>query len=194
LRPPRVLALVWPNLDGISERFDRPRIVRAIASANLALGAALGIYTGILLSTFAARPFWNSSLLGPLFLVSGLSAAAAFAHLVARHADERERLARSDNAFLAVELLLLCLYLIGLLSGPQSSADAARLVIGGPFTAAFWVFVVGLGILLPLIIQSLAVSHRIRHTPLAPLFVLGGGLALRFVIVMVGQYSSWPKA
>ena len=37
----------------------------------------LGIYTGILLSAFNARPLWNNSILGPLFLISGLSTGAA---------------------------------------------------------------------------------------------------------------------
>ena len=45
---------------------------------------ALGIYTGILLSAFGARPFWNSGVLGPLFLVSGMSTAAALVALIAR--------------------------------------------------------------------------------------------------------------
>jgi formate-dependent nitrite reductase membrane component NrfD len=45
----------------------------------------------------------------------------------------------------------------------------------------------------PLVIQVLAVSHRIAHTPLGPVFVLAGGLALRFVVVLAGQYSHWPK-
>jgi chromosome segregation ATPase len=72
-------------------------------------------------------------------------------------------------------------------------ADAARLVLGGPFTAVFWVLVVGMGIILPLVIQSLAAAHRIRHTVVAPIFVLAGGLALRFVIVLAGQYSHWPR-
>ena len=41
--------------------------------ANIVLGIALGIYTGILLGALGtARPLWNSALLGPLFLVSGL--------------------------------------------------------------------------------------------------------------------------
>jgi protein NrfD len=193
LHPPRPLVGIWPVFDRLSDRLANPRIVRIIASANVALGTALGIYTGILLSTFAARPFWNSALLGPLFLVSGLSSAAAFTHLVAIRPEERVLLAKTDNVFLVIELFLIGLYLIGLLSGPAASASAARLVLGGPFTSAFWVFVVGFGIVVPLIIQLLAVSHRIRHTPLAPIFVLAGGLALRFVFVLVGQYSSWSK-
>ena len=43
--------------------------------------SALGIYTGILLNTMVARPLWNSAILGPLFLVSGLSAGAALMHI-----------------------------------------------------------------------------------------------------------------
>lgn len=52
------------------------RKLRWLAWANIALGVALGIYTGILLSTMVARPLWNVPILGPLFLVSGLSAGA----------------------------------------------------------------------------------------------------------------------
>ncbi len=36
-----------------------------IAMAAVPFGIALGIYTGILLSAFSARPFWNSGVLGP---------------------------------------------------------------------------------------------------------------------------------
>lgn len=49
----------------------RPAWIRALGWANLVLGIALGIYTGILLNTMVARPLWNSAILGPLFLVSG---------------------------------------------------------------------------------------------------------------------------
>jgi formate-dependent nitrite reductase membrane component NrfD len=52
----------------------------------MVLGVALGIYTGILLNTMVARPLWNSAILGPLFLVSGLSAGAAVMHIAARAA------------------------------------------------------------------------------------------------------------
>jgi len=51
---------------------------------------------------------------------------------------------------------------------------------------------VGLGILLPLSIQLLMTTHRIGHTLVAPMLVMAGGLALRFVIVAAGQASAWP--
>jgi formate-dependent nitrite reductase membrane component NrfD len=44
---------------------------------------------------------------------------------------------------------------------------------------------------IPLFVQSLAVSHRIRHTPVAPIMVIAGGFILRLVIVFAGQASQW---
>ena len=193
LRPPAALRAIWPRLDAWAAALAEPRRARAVGAANIVLGVSLGIYTGILLSSLGARPFWNSAILGPLFLVSGLSSAAAFTHLVARQIEERELLARSDNVLLAIELLVIGLLLVGLLSSSQPQVAAARLVLGGPFTGVFWVLAVGVGIVIPLVIQGLAVSHRIRHTPLGPILVMAGGLALRFVVVAVGQFSHWPK-
>ena len=193
LRPPELLRGIWPGFDRLTARLGEPRAVRVIAATNIVLGVGLGIYTGILLSALGARPFWSSAILGPLFLVSGLSSAAAFTHLIARHPEERELLARSDNVFLVIELFVIALFLIGLLSASQAHVDAGRLVLGGPFTGVFWVLVVGVGIVVPLIIQALAVSHRIAHTPIGPLLVMAGGLALRFVVVAAGQVSHWTR-
>ena len=67
----------------------RPAWLTAIAWANIVLGVGLGIYTGILLNTMVARPLWNSAILGPLFLVSGLSAGAAMLHLASALRGER---------------------------------------------------------------------------------------------------------
>jgi protein NrfD len=169
----------------------RPKLITAVGALNMLFGGLLGVYTGILLSAFGARPLWNSALLGPLFLVSGMSAAAAFGHMVSRQAEERLLLAKADNGFLVGELVLIGLFLVGLLSSTRVHMEAARLFLGGPYTAVFWVFVVGLGVVIPLFIQLLAVNQRISHTPIAPLLVLAGGVALRFVIVSAGQASGW---
>ena len=192
LRVPEPLRRRFPPLAALSDELRaRPAVVKGIATADLVLGGLLGIYTGVLLSALGARPLWNSALLGPLFLASGLSSAAALVHMVARDRAESELLARADNRFLQAEIVLLALLLIGLMSATEVHIRAAGLVLGGPFTAVFWVGVVGLGIVLPLFLQSLAVGHRIRHTPVAPLLVLAGGLLLRFVIVSAGQLSHW---
>jgi protein NrfD len=194
LDPPRLLVERVPLLRGAVSFLSASRVARkALGVTGVLVGIALGIYTGILLSALGARPLWASAALGPLFLASGLSTAAAFGHLVAPERMEREELARMDNVFLVAELALIGLLLIGLVSSTRAQAEAAALLLGGPYTAVFWVGVVGLGIVIPLVIQSLAVSHRITHTPVAPLLVMAGGVALRFVIVFAGQHSHWTR-
>jgi len=194
LRLPEPLRRAAPGLARLSDRLiEKPAALRWIGSMNMIWGGLLGIYTGVLLSALGARPLWNSALLGPLFLVSGLSSAAAFVHLIAPDPGERELLAKADNGFLVTEIVFLALFLIGLLSSTQAHIAAADLLISGPFGAFFWVVVVGLGILIPLVIQLQAVEHRVAHTPVAPLLVIAGGLALRFVIVQAGQVSHWAR-
>jgi protein NrfD len=188
---PEGLLRRWPAAAALARRTRHPQSARWLGTSNIAIGVALGIYTGILLSSLGARPLWASAALGPLFLVSGLSTGAAFAHMIARDETEQATLLRADSLFLLVELALIALFLIGHLTAGEVYANAARLLLGGPYTAVFWVLVVGLGILLPLVIQSLMVSHRMAHTLVAPLLVMSGGLALRFVVVSAGQWSHW---
>jgi protein NrfD len=194
LRLPAPLARRWPALAALSSRLiERPAALRWIGSLNMIWGGLLGVYTGVLLSALGARPLWNSALLGPLFLVSGLSSAAAFVHLIARDVGERELLAKADNGFLIAELILVALFLVGLWTSSAAHVRAAALLVAGPWGAVFWVGVIGLGIVLPLLVQLQAVEHRVAHTPVAPLFVIAGGLLLRFVIVQAGQASHWPS-
>jgi formate-dependent nitrite reductase membrane component NrfD len=192
VRPPLILEDVSQTVERISTRFQANRpVVRALGITSMVVGVALGVYTGVLLSSLGARPLWNSGALGILFLASGMSAAAAFAHLVTPALDERALMVRIDNVVLAAELGLLALLLMGLLAGSAPQVEAAKLFLGGVFTAPFWVLVVGLGIVIPLIIQILAARHFIQHTPIAPIMVMAGGLALRWVIVSAGQFSHW---
>ena len=194
LDPPRTLLDRLPQLEPVLKKLaDNLTLRRVTGLVAIGTGVALGIYTGILLSALGARPLWSSAILGPLFLFSGLSGAAAFAHVASPDQPEREYLAKIDNQFLASELAMVFLFLIGLASSTEAHLQAAGLFLGGPYTAVFWVGVVGIGIVLPLIIQSLAVTHRVQHTPLAPILVLLGGLALRFVIVSAGQISHWSR-
>jgi len=192
VRPPVMLEDLSQTVERASLALQANRqVVRAIGIASMVIGVALGVYTGILLSSLGARPLWNSGVLGVLFLASGVSAAAAFAHLVTRSPDERALTVRIDNVVLASELGILALFMFGLLAGSAPQVEAARLFLGGAYTAPFWVFVVRLGIIIPLIIQLLAARHLVQHTPIAPIMVMAGGLALRWVIVSAGQVSHW---
>jgi protein NrfD len=200
----------------------RTKIVVAIGIVNVLVGIALGIYTGILLGTLGARPLWNSALLGPLFLFSGLSTAAALLHGIlvltssgeelpafadfllsslsrlsqARPLDQKVApvLAGADNSFLTIELGLISLLLIGHFTSTAVHQQAASLLLSGPYAAVFWVFVISLGIVLPLVLQTLELQNRIRHTLAPSVLVIFGGIALRFILVYAGQQSHWFNA
>ncbi len=80
----------------------------------LIYGLILGIYTGILLSAFNARPLWNTSILGPLFLASGLSAGAAATLIMSKDKAERKQFARIDLVIIGIELFLNSPYVHGI--------------------------------------------------------------------------------
>ena len=165
--------------------------LRALAFVNIATGVALGIYTGILLSAYGARPFWNSAVLGPLFLVSGVSSAAALAQWVGRDAAERARFGRMDVVLIVVELALVALLILNMVSGPALQRQAAALIMGGPLTTWFWIFVIGIGLLLPLFLEVIHLRGRKVPHFLAPALVLAGGLIFRFFFVEAGQLTTW---
>ena len=164
---------------------------RAIAIAGILLGAGLGVYTGLLLGTMAARPLWNSAILGPLFLTSGLSTGAAFMLLHGLGPGERRWLGRVDMGLIAAELVLIGIWLVGLSTGGAASREAAALFLGGPYTAAFWTLVVALGLVTPLAGEWLEARHRIPPGRVAAVLVLIGGFALRWILVYAGQHSAW---
>ena len=174
---------------GVLTLFNPEAHKRKLAWANLGLGVILGIYTGVLLSSFAARPLWNSALLGHLFLISGASTAAAFTAILSGEGEERESLVKLDLGLIVLELLFLGLWLIGLANGGTSTQGALGLVWGGEFTASFWTLVVVLGLAVPAVLEVQALRNRWAESLVAPSLVIVGGLALRFFLVQAGQAS-----
>ncbi len=167
---------------------------RQIAMVALPSGIALGIYTGILLSAFAARPFWNSGILGPLFLVSGLSTAAALVALVSRERSEKHLFTRIDLVLILIELALVGLFVINLASGSAKHIEALQSIMGGAYTMVFWVLFVGIGLLVPLLLELLEMRGLAKTIALAaPVLVLIGGYALRQVMIDIGQESAWSR-
>jgi formate-dependent nitrite reductase membrane component NrfD len=160
---------------------------RTLAWWNLGTGVALGVYTGILLSTLGARALWSSALLGPLFLVSGLSTGAAFLMLFPVTEDDRRFLVRWDVLAIGLELALIVLFLVGLSTSDAAGRTAAGMLLGGPWTAPFWTLVVIVGLLVPALLETLESRLHYRVTAMAPLLVLVGGFALRWIFVAAGQ-------
>ena len=171
------------------------RTVREVGLAHAArlrwlmviTGAALGVYTGILLSTLGARALWSSALLGPLFLLSGFSTGAALLLLFPIAPEERHLVAGWDRVAIALEVVVLILFLVGLSTSGADGRAAAGLLLGGAFTGPFWALVVAAGLVVPSLLGALEIRMKLRATAAAPLLVLAGGLALRWILVVAGQ-------
>lgn len=164
---------------------------RSIAWANIILAIILGIYTGILLSAFNARPLWNTSLLGPLFLVSGLSTAAATIMWMAKDHIERSTMSKIDLMLIGIELFFIIHLFMGFLASSAVQIEAANLFLGGQFTVSFWVFVVLLGLLLPAALEVLELLGYKIPVAVPALLILFGGLMFRFIMVEAGQITRY---
>jgi len=162
-----------------------------MAWAMIVLAVILGVYTGILFSAFNGRPLWNTSILGPLFLVSGMSGGAAVIVLMSKSKVERHYFAKVDLLLIAIELVLIVHMFMGFLSSTQTQIDAAKLFLGGDYTAPFWIFVVGMGLVLPALFEVMELRNKKIPWVLAPILVLFGGIMLRFIIAFAGQVSQW---
>jgi len=162
-----------------------------IAWIMIVFSVILGIYTGILLSAFNARPLWNTSILGPLFLVSGLSAGAALIMMLSKNPLERKRFSQIDLMLIAIELTMVIHMFMGFRASTEVQIEAASLFLGGPYTLPFWVFVVFLGMVLPAFLEfwELKGNHIPAYIP--AVLIIFGSVMLRFIIVHAGQASRY---
>ena len=164
------------------------RLRSIVLWSNVVFGIGLGAYTGLLLGTLAARPVWNSVVLGPLFLVSGLSTGAALMMMFPVNEHEHHVLRRWDVVAILAEVALLALYFLSLgTSAGSTGALAFGFFFGGAFTAVFWALVVFAGLLVPLLLELLEASRGLRPTMVTPALILIGGLSLRWIFVLAGQ-------
>jgi len=151
----------------------------------------LGIYTGILLSAFNARPLWNTALLGPLFLVSGMSTGAATIMWMSRIHLERRLFTKIDMVLIGIELFLIVHLFMGFLAGPEVQIEAAALFLNGRYALPFWGLVVGLGMLLPFFLEALEMRGKKIPAAIPALLILIGGLIFRIIMVEAGEATRY---
>ena len=162
-----------------------------VAALLVYFAVILGIYTGILLSAFNARPLWNTALLGPLFLVSGLSTGAASIMWISKNKEEQAVFRRIDLILIGIEIFFIVHLFMGFLAGPEVQVEAASLFLGGQFTTAFWVLVVGMGLIVPALLEILEMFGYSIHRAIPAILILLGGLIFRMIMVDAGQITRY---
>ena len=193
------------------EEDHNQRLRTALAWAGVPVGIAVAVYTGVLLGAMPSRPFWNSQILGLLFLLSGLSTAVAgilflFAidrkeenNVGGRH-DAGYILAASDAMLIGFELLVIFLFIMFAHLTVGDPAQAIAVIFpGGSLFVLFWIGVVLFGLIVPCLVELHHVLPRLllqkpylvkRSVEISiGVLVLLGGFLLRYVIVAAGQVT-----
>jgi len=154
---------------------DVSSLRRPLAIAGLPVSVGVAIYTGVLLGAVQSRPFWNTNLVAQLFLFSALSAGCALLILVLAMRPEKfemyefRSLYLLDVSFLTIEFFIVVPYLIHGELSVEAVRESLKLVLGGPFTLLFWAFFMGLGLVLPWVIELGEVLPLfVTHVQLVP--------------------------
>ncbi len=92
---------------------------------------------------------------------------------------------------IVAEIFLIGLMIVGMMSGPLQAQKAAGLVLGGELTTFFWVMVLAVGLVLPLVLEAWTLRGTRMPAFLAPPLVIAGSLIFRFFIVEAGQLTGW---
>ncbi|KLU60801.1 polysulfide reductase, NrfD [Peptococcaceae bacterium CEB3] len=169
------------------------------------LAVSVASYTGVLLNA-ADRPLWQIALLPELFLVSAMStgvAAVGVAVALSRRwrasHEEKLSLALVDIVLVGIELLIFGAMMIDSQIGTLNQQLAYAVLWTGSYAAAFWIMIMILGLVVPLILKIVEVRGRLpwkwnEWVGLgSSLLVLVGGFFVRYVITYAGQMTGWLR-
>lgn len=189
-----VIALVVLLLD-----FLKKPIPNWLDIVGVIAGVCVAIYTGVLLGVCQTFPLWNNALLPILFLVSALSTGAASVIAVGilvkpEEFNEIGILKKTHYALPAIEILLVASLVFITAHTNQAGFNSVMSLIGGQWSAWFWIGFVILGLLAPTIIETVTLffaSPKFEEGATARWLsfasdagVLVGGYLLRYLVIV----------
>ena len=160
---------------------SRVALRRKIGWVGMLFGFFLASYTGVLLSA-TALPLWGEArLMGALFLASGASTGMAAISLILflTAGESLGKLKKADRYSMIIELVVLAVFLAAL-------GSAAQPLLSGHFAALFWIGLVGIGLVVPLVLEFVGSGVKAVGA-VGAVLVLVGGFVLRYVVLMSVQ-------
>ena len=161
---------------------------------------AVALYTGFILNTVKSVPFWNSSLLPILFVLCGILGGFGLAVIIGLNGGGIN-VHTAENAsrwLLVVNALMIAIYLWAAARRDTTGKQSVMEQMRGNLSQFFWVGIVVLGIIIPLVI---AFTSYFASDISSALIIFGvaceiaGGLALRYCVLkasrMLPQVSSF---
>lgn len=162
-------------------------------AAHSNLGAVFGLLNG--------REFWHGPYMPIYFIVSAMMTGTAVIFLfhylgyrINREPMEPEMISSLD-VVRKLGILLICVILFftvwkmvaGLAGQPGGKYEAVMALVKGPYAFNFWVFEMGLGMILPLLLFYLSKGKKMLPMFIGSALMVIGIFIMRYDLVVVGQ-------
>lgn len=195
-----VVALACATTLAIASAFDNlgrsRRTLLILAATGMLSGMVTMVYTGVLLQGMVSVAAWQTPLLPMLFLLSSLSCGAAMVLGSAAFVEARRpflslvaALLRFDGVVIVLETVVLAAFVVTCLANGPSTVGGWEL-ISGSLAACFWCGLVGVGLLLPFVLERLVsyASHRAQLVWIA-VSILIGGFMVRWCVAGLADFD-----
>ncbi|MHB1407226.1 MAG: NrfD/PsrC family molybdoenzyme membrane anchor subunit [Desulfitobacteriaceae bacterium] len=162
---------------------------------------ALGVHggTGSIFAVQIAKPYWNSSIVPIIFIVSALVSGSALVTFLYSFFGEKDgekpnvlaSLTSLLILFIGVDLILVFAeFLIGLYSGIPQDMQSLKAVVAGQYGPIFWIGQIGLAAVLPILLISLSRKNGSSLMKgLAGLSTVIGIIAVRINLILPAYVS-----
>ncbi len=165
-------------------------IVFKIIAGIMALGVAT--YSGFVVSYVSSIKFWHSAVMPVLFIMAGLTGGAAVILLInAITGNAQFETTKTFQIYsLAIYTVIIGMHLWISTYNSATARNSVMTIVKGNLAVVFWGVIVFCGIAVPLLLTTLVNSASVALWSLNAVCILAGNLALRFVILKAGRYSS----
>jgi len=186
------LSLAYIGVTLLAYPFKWAELLRkALGVCGLPVALAVTIYTGVLISA-TSNPVWNNWLLPVAFVTSAVVTGAAsvafvlaamrIAGLVSEEGAQLPKLEKLTGGLIIAQLVAVAGFiLVGL-----GSAAVLVVIASARFGPLFWIGIVGLGLIVPLV-YNLKGPGKAPNSLVISCLVLLGGFFLRYVVLIAGQ-------
>ena len=156
-----------------------------VLAGIMAFGIA--IYSGFVVGYVSAIKLWNSAIIPILFIIAGVTGGLAI--LLAIHLDNAAAVMEIMRVVLIAYAVFMAIYIWIATYGDEAARDSVMRIIRGSIAPVFWIGVVLLGIVAPIVILFTASAGASAALIITVILVIIGGVALRYVILKAGMYS-----
>lgn len=161
---------------------------------TLIMALTICAYTGFLVSALIRFPLINQAVLPALFVASGLSAGMAATKVMAvgcfgDHVESGDQhlMHGAEWPVMAAEAFCLFMIAVSLVNGDAAAQGAVIAFTDGVWATEFWVGVIGVGFILPLLFGLMKQSRAAFY--MGALASIVGMMCLRLFILYAGQLN-----